>query len=447
MRRPHPLVAAGIHNSFGFFGVLRQLYEKVSSAMPPNLEGTKVSSGISDQLAEGYTYNYDEGHAGRFTLPPEKDVGASLAFDHVYTQDAPFDYVCEHLTFPPPVPVEDGPSMSLFFSPGLNTLHQPAPGETTTPQRLAHYVRTLLHLPMAQIHIGTSMDQGDAVVDATNAPILRGLLYLFNGLIPEAARPKVDGNTLIWEAGSLDGMQAGLSQFNFIDTPLKERFRKMFDDTKTADAKPVTFAVYSRASIEMCAALKKHYEESRKAGEKNGQIFDRLRKYVTILTIGVATSGFPDGPAYVHLSAWADPLASSMGVNGERTRGAGRDAIFVNCDTPYNKESFDNHNFGSITAQYLAIVMSANGVKDVRTLWDKGQKGELKTIEKEVKVLAAMIVLTDGLKWLWTEDEAMAGVPDGTFPEAEAARELLTAQFGEEFVKQISAAFPDEEEG
>lgn len=439
--RPHPTLTSLTSRTFGLFDVLKQLYSKFSTALPHNIVATSIPCPIPDTSVEALTFNFDEGHSGRFTIPAAADVGASLPFDYVYTTPDPAAYIRTHLSFQPPLP-PDPSAPQIFFAPGLNTLHQPAEGETSTPHRLAHYVRVLLYLPMAQIHIGTQMDQGDAELDASSSPFLRRLLKIVSPLLPERGRPIVDGKHILWKPTMLDAMQAALSQFNVIDTPLKQCFRKLLDNTRGPHAQPVTFVVFSRAAIELMAALHKHVEKSDKLDESKMEMKERLRKFVTVLTIGVPCNNFPDGPAYIHLSSWTDPLTKVIGVNPKRTSGAGKDAVFLTCDSPWNEKASDNHNFGAVTAQYLTIVMRANAVRSLRTLWELGQGKGIIIPENATELIKALIVLTRSKEWLFIPEEAMEGLSEDAFPNDEEAATLLAEGLGREFVHQVGAAFP-----
>lgn len=450
LKRPNDLVIRILSFCFGSFKALVQVYKRVSPAMPDDLKNTPMPDALpTDPSSQVELYNYDEGHAGRYTVPTVYEQGGSLIASHAKPEDpaALTDYIGKNLRFPPPLPsfADDDGKPVVIFSPGLNTIHQPYEDEQTSPVRLAHYVRVLLCVPMCQVHTGTSFDQGDIDVDVTNAWLTKFVFWLVGRFVKNDSLPTFsdDGNHLIFDARTIDTIQTGLSLLNIVDTPLKKSFRAILDSTKQNNAVPITFAVYSRASIEMQSALQKHIEESEKSRESGKDIFARLRKYVTILTIGDAANDFPDGPAYVHLSAWTDQLASSLGVNERRPKGAGKDAVFLNFDSPFYEKAGDNHNFGSVTCQYLSMVLATNKVVTLHELWQMGQD---KTLVKPQNVdvsLPAVISLTQGLKWLWNAEDAMKDVPADRFPDEDEAFKTVSINLGTEYAERLRDTFSD----
>lgn len=417
---------------------LKELYDGIGPELPHDLDSTSHSSNLpgSPKLQ---TFNYDEGHAGRFSVPGNED-GASLSFEFVQKQPSPFSYVMSNIAFRSAATPEPSTQEEVtIFIPGLNTLHQPTKGEPTTmPERCAHYVRCAVTLPMAQLHIGTSFDQGDIRVRSNDA----FEKIVLSPALPSAMRPKEKGDMLVWNGRQIDRMQATLSQFNIIDTPIKKCMRSMFDSTKNKDAPQFTIVVYSRGAIEAQAALQKYISEAVKHGERQDDVEKRLRAKLTIVTVGSATADYPDGPAYIHLASWKDTLSNTTGVTAKNNvSGAGKDAVFLNCDSPYHPDSFDNHNFGAVTAQYLGIMIAMNQAKGMRDLWEMAQRGEMKQPRDAEKVVRAMIQLTSGYKWLWSPKEAWKDVRYGALPDRGEAADILKKALGDDFVKRVVKNF------
>lgn len=437
--KPSGAVAAITNWSFGTFGALQQLYKNISPEMPEDLNKTEVPSPLPDDDATVDKFNYDEGHAGRYSVPGTD--GGSLDFQHVSGKEQPNQYILQNLCFRPvgsPDP-SDGEEV-VIFSPGLNTLHEPMADETTTPQRLQYYVN-VIGTSMAQLHTGTSFDQGDAVIEARHAPIFRGIMWILGIVLPEGVKPSVsEEGDIIFQARSLDSIQVVLSQMNVIDTPLKVSYRALFDTTKDPAGKPFVLAVYSRASMEIEAALSKHIADHRKAGENRNDIEARLRQRVTILTCGSTASNYPDGPAYLHMAAWTDPLNESLGVNGRKTNGAGKDAVFLNFNSPFAEGASDNHNMGSVQSQFLSLVMSASKAAGIRDLWERAQRDEMVIPDNCDRLVNCMMRITKAIDWLWNEEEAMEGVADDVIPDEDVAEQELTDAMGDDFVARIKAS-------
>lgn len=441
--RPSNAVVRSLFFIMNHFDVLEQVSKRVSPDMPADLKATAMPDKIEgDAEAHLETFNYDEGHAGRYSVPIVAAEGGSLNAAYVNSKEADerSSYISSNLTFAAPASL--GEIESVLFSPGLNTIHQPFEDETTAPLRAKHYTETLLSVPMCQIHTGTSFDQGDLVIDLSNhfvlRLLLRGISRLTGGNIPKFSE---DGRSIVFSNRSIDTIQTVLSLLGLVDTPLKVSFRALLDSTKSDKAVSITLATYSRASAEVMNALYQHIDESKKSGETREQIFDRLRKYVTVMTIGAVGKAYPDGPAYLHLSSWTDQLTSKIGVNGLRQLGAGKDAVFLNCDSPLNPTANDNHNFGSITAPYLSLVLRANNTNSLRELWQLGQDDKIIQPPNVDKTLPAAIVLTNGLDWLWNKKEAMEGVADDAFPDKEAAFEALSADMGTDYAETLKRVF------
>lgn len=422
--------------------VIHGLYQGVSPDMPFDLQSTPVTSPIAEAPdAPVLHFNFDEGHAGRFSVPETE--GGSLSVDYVLSRPHPGAFVMANLAFYDPfdTPAAFSPETEIvIFSPGLNTFHAPSPSHQhrTSVERVIHYVSVLGSHPMAQIHTGTSSDQPTIVTNASRAPLLRFLL----NFLPGPARPEQnDQNQLLWSPQTIDAMQTTLSYINYWDTPLKSAFVKLLETSKLPDAPPFVLMVYSRASVECDAALRKHVEESRKT-ESKLQIERRLRERVTIVTVGSASSTFVDGPAYLHLAAWTDSLATSLGVTAKHNaHRAGKDAVFLNCNTPYNDKAFDNHNFSSSTSQFLSLVLHKNNARGYRDLWEKARAGEMKIHDNVDELCRAVITVTNGTDYLWNPEDAWDGVDKSILPDLETAKVLLREQMGDEYIDRLLINF------
>lgn len=125
---------------------------------------------------------------------------------------------------------------------------------------------------------------------------------------------------------------------------------------------PLAFLAYSRASIEIAATLRQYIADKESAGESASAIEARLRASITVISIGAATSHWPDGPAYIHLGSEHDPISNLSGVHAKRPRGAGKDAVFLTTGAKVygGGDGGENHNFSSLTSQYLSVIMLAN---------------------------------------------------------------------------------------
>lgn len=414
-----------------FFTTLQTIYEKIGPGLPKDLVATPVHTPMEEDV---FHYNYDEAHGGRFSVP--RSSGGSVSLQEIMRRPHPLPYISSDLTFFPPSQRNGRLTELVAFIPGLNTLHQPAPGETSTVERVIHYGK-VLNIPITQIHLGTSMDQNNIVLSPDEAAPILPLLKPIVETLPGGFRPKIHRDTITWNARQIDQLQSLLSYPNLIETPIKKSIQTLLDSTKDPNGQPFTLIGYSRGAVEVEAALRKHCWDN-KSDPKTEQL---LRRCVTVLTVGNGSRAWPDGPAYVHLSSNSDNLTLGQGVYAERPKGAGADAVFLHCDSPYHPEASDNHNFGAITSQYLSIVMATNGVTSVRDLWEKAQRDEMKLPQQEDKVVRAMIQLTRGYEWLWDTRAAWRDIPHGALPNEEKAKETVRDVMGETFLNDILANF------
>lgn len=481
----------------GSVGALYQLYDAIGPEMPSDLKSTAAKTSVNGLPA--LYFNYDEGHAGRFSVPDTK--GASVAFDWVMRRPEPSQYILKYLTFrdgtitasatatattaattaaatattfttegkkaevadgakeaddakyakeaedaddADDAKDEEGGSEELaVFIPGLNTLHEEKEGETSTVQRLKHYIK-VTNKPMSQLHIGTSFDQGNVGIKPGPGKLIQAIFD--NPLIPDSLKFTRQGESLEWNARQIDSLQAALSKVNLIETPIKTSIKGLLDNafTSSENLEPVTIIAYSRGTIEVEAALKTFIEKKIEEGMKLEKVEERLRERVTIVTIGSATADFPSGPAYLHVAAWTDPLASTSGVmrgHNDSEEKAGKDAVFLNCSSPYNSEAFDNHNYGAVTSQFISVILSLNNVDHFRDLWNLGFSNKLIVPDDVDDLTNAVIQLSRGYEWLWTPEAAWKDVQFGALPSNEDAENLLTKRLGNAYVNHMKKTF------
>lgn len=476
--------------------MLNDLYDRVSPAMPADLVGTPVANAIhGDAMAVVETFNYDEGHAGRYAVPGADGEGGSISSGYVHGQADALEYVREHLLYRAPFDQsrdgDGGPQGLCFISPGLNTPLQPGVRDIPAPKRTRFYVAVLQCVSMAQLHLGSSLDQPEVCV-VTKGPfrvhvLLRQLRKIFDrfsgdddddggeegsedghshhhelkdyidnvydastksdashdqdvahsgnllstegdttdvaGFVPTV---RSDGN-IVFSSRLIDVIQAGLSEYNFVDTPLKQAYRFLLSQPE-----PLTLIAYSRSSMEVKAAIKKFISAQRNTDTCR----ERLLANVTVVTIGAACRFFPDGPAYLHVSSSNDKLVALRGVSSARPRGAGANSVFLHCKTPFAKNAADHHNMAVAAAPLLAIALAHNGVASLRALWQLGMKGELKLPGNVDSLVCALIVLTDGMQMMFNKEKALHGIPPDRLPNLHDARSLLQNALGSDFVER-----------
>ncbi|MEL6602050.1 MAG: hypothetical protein AAFP20_02355 [Cyanobacteria bacterium J06614_10] len=380
-----------------------------------------------------FTTNYDEGYCGHFSIPHGN--GAAAAFDKVMAQPDPMRFIKNNLNFGD---YDNGEW--ILFMPGLNTLHKVKPGweqETTTPQRLREQYQPVLGMQMAQMHLGTDMDQGEAVVPI-NSEAQSFLESQRSQLDAAGIMPRFENSQAIFGPRQRDRIESILSQYGFARPLFREHMVRLLKANETAQ-QPMVCLAYSRASTEICQALHDYIAATvQQRGESDKAEVERfLRDHLTVLTIGNAIRTWPDGPAYIHFSAQSDrseggtdPLTSQLGVHAGAPAGAGQDAIFLHTDGIFS--GFDAHNFGAVGAATLRLIMDMNHLTKYRTLWERGRSETLNIPNYDQ--IAAKIVLTNGQKWIWKNETAWKGVQ---LPYEEDARQLLAS--GSKFSTQTKA--------
>lgn len=476
--------------------MLTDLYNRVSPAMPPNLVATRVIGAIPDDPeAVVNTFNHDEGHAGRYAVPNADQVGGSISSTYVHDRGDAFEYIFKHLLYNAPFAPDckDGHNGLCFISPGLNTPLQPGVRDIPAPKRTRFYIAVMQCIPMAQLHLGSSLDQPEVCVN-TSGPfgvhiLLQQLRKIFDyfsggkeeeeedvdegssgkhphrdelddyvesiydvstktdgshddhlpnsGEVPNAEEdttdvagfvPTVrdDGN-IVFSSRLIDVIQAGLSEYSLIDTPLKKAYRFLLSQSR-----PVTLIAYSRSSMEIKAAVHEFIssQNDRDACRK------QLLANVTVVTIGAACRFFPDGPAYLHVSSFNDELVNLRGVCSARPRGAGANSVFLHCKTPFAKNAADHHNMAVAAAPLLAIALEHNGVSSLRALWELGIRQKMNLPPNIDTLVRAMIVFTNGEQMMFNKEKAMKDLPSSTLPNLQDAQLQLQQSLGHDFVKR-----------
>lgn len=450
------------------------LKDALSPEHPDDLEETKLSESVPipegiDRSACSY-FNYDEAHSGRFSTFGTN--GATIDPEHVVNRPNALDFIRSHLTYGS---LETSNECVIFVQ-GLRTASQPeekVPGMIAS-KRIECYSDTLFGTRIAQVHTGTNLDQPNAKVNVNDTLALRGLSLLCGAAGIDQGSADEDGNILV-PPTALDIGQAVLSGRSVFDTPMKKTMRSLL--RLASREKPLVLMVYSRGSIECNAALKEFIDE---IGDKE-KAFHHLRDGVTVVTLGTPTGGWPDGPAYIHVSSWEDVL-SRIYCNANRNGSAGADAVFLHNHSPY-PDSFDSHNFQGGTSQFLSVIMMMNKVSTFKELWEVGQSsaegngrvdrsmsqglsvfesllnnlklccgmrpsevggGNIVMPHNINELVDAMISITDGQKYLWNPEKSIAMARQ--LPSKEDAVKILKLNIGDDTkIDNMAASFKKRE--
>eukprot|EP00892_Ulva_mutabilis_P003865 jgi/Ulvmu1/1850/UM012_0006.1 len=416
------------------FAVVLRMRELFGPMLPADIEYAAAAAADPALSDMAFTCTYDEGFCGHFSIPGNS--GAAAEFDKVTEEAAPLAFIQRHLAFRPDGTDASADTAELtIFAPGLNTLHMSKEGwegETTTPQRLQHYVQ-VLQRPMAQLHLGTDMDQGE--VELPSTPALLGFLEAHRAMLePGGMMPLIRDGAAFLEPRRRDAIETVLSSVGFARPLLQESVVDMLARNEE-ERRPLVLMPYSRSTAELSGALRRYkaaYVEAyvdvhglAAAGDAVAAVETLLRETLTVVSVGNVDRNWPDGPAYVHLAAVSereeggtDPLVLERGVSAAAPDGAGADAVFVHTDGLFS--GFDVHNFGAVGAPTLRLVMAMNGCRTFREMWEKERAGPLQLPGYDE--VAAAVVLAGGTEWLWTPDAAYDGV---TLPTREDAAELL----------------------
>ena len=394
--------------------------------LPADIQITPAEIQQPELQAMAFKASYDEGYCGHFSIPGQ--AGTAAAFDQVMAQPQPLQFIKNNLNFG----TQDNGEW-VVFTPGLNTLHTVKPGwegEQTAPQRLEEQYQPILKIWMSHMHLGTDMDQGEAEVP------LQGETRVFL----EAKRPELEGagimpelkeDTAVFNRRQRDRIETVLSLYGYVRTSFREHAIQLLAASKAA-RQPIVWMAYSRSSSELCRALIEYIQISvNQRGERLSEVENFLREYLTVITIGNAVRVWPDGPAYIHYSAMSDrseweasppklwgtdPLTFEQGVHAKKPEGAGKDALFLHFDGLFR--SFDTHNFGTVGAAALKLIMDMNGLTTFRALWEQGNNLKIPSDWQ----IAAKVVLTEGEDWLWDKETSLSTY---RLPSIQQARQIL----------------------
>ena len=81
----------------GSFGAFADLYKEIGPEMPSDLKSTPLKTDLPDAQGKVLHFNYDEGHAGRFSVPHSN--GGSLAFDWLMAREDYAEYMSKYIMF------------------------------------------------------------------------------------------------------------------------------------------------------------------------------------------------------------------------------------------------------------------------------------------------------------------------------------------------------------
>ncbi|MEO0769305.1 MAG: hypothetical protein AAFY72_07710 [Cyanobacteria bacterium J06649_4] len=411
----------------GLQPMLSDLEQLFGETLPADIE-IKHAPGQNPALREmSFAANYDEVYCGHLSIPNQDGTAASI--EQVMAEPQPLQFIKNNLNFG----TQDNGEW-VIFTPGLNTLHQVKPGwegEQTAPQRLAEQYQPILGIQMAHMHLGTDMDQGDAEV----------MLPPETRLFLEMKRPELEGagimpemgeETAVFQRRQRDRIETVLSVYGRVRVAFRTHVVQLLEASKAA-SQPIVWLAYSRSSSELCRALNEYIQIAvNQRGESLSEVEDSLREHLTVVTVGNAIRAWPDGPAYIHYSAlsdrselqvsppklWGtDPLTFQRGVHAMKPQGAGKDAVFLHFDGLFR--SFDTHNFGSVGAAALKLIMDINGLTTFRAIWEQGKNLKIPSDWQ----IAAKVVETEGEKWLWSKEDSLNSY---RLPNAEQAQQILT---------------------
>ncbi len=411
---------------FALKPTLSNLEKLFGADLPADIQVRQADMEKPELREMAFTASYDEGYCGHFSIPDQN--GAAVFFERVMAQPQPLQFIRNHLNFG----TQDN-GEQVIFTPGLNTLHSVKAGwegEQTALQRLEEQYQPILGIQMAHMHLGSDMDQGEAVVP----------LQAETRVFVEVKRPELEGagimpelreDTAVFDRRQRDRIETILSMYGRVRTIFGEHAIQLLEASKSA-RQPLVWLAYSRSSTELCQALKQYIQISvNQRGESLAEVEGFLREHLTVLTIGNAVRGWPDGPAYIHYSAMSDrsewdlsqpklwgtdPLTVQRGVHARRPQGAGKDAVFLHYDGLFY--GFDTHNFGAVGAAALKLIMDMNGLTTFRALWEQGNRLEIPSDWQ----IAAKVVLTAGEKWLWEKEKSLSSY---RLPSPEQARQIL----------------------
>lgn len=402
--------------------------------LPPDVSFERVP--CSDPALTDMTFkvSYDEGFGGHFSVP--QGNGAVADFTKVISKEDPFAFIQDHLRFHPASQSRMTSNELVIFSNGVNNLHAVKSGwegEWPSPHRLQRVV-DVLRCPMALMHLGTEMDQGPAMI-TFNFPV-RWFLRAARAALGRRGDflPAFDGKATEWHPKQRDNVEYLFSRLQVVRPLIKDHILQLLQSNESAK-RNLVFMPYSRSTAEMSGALKIYIEGYGKRHGLSGrqarlQAMQLLRETVTVVSFGNADSFWPDGPAYVHMvmvsddkKRGTDPISRQLGVYKNRPRGAGADAVFLECDGVFN--GMHSHSILASGAPALRLVMEMNGVTSFRGLWE-ALREENGFRFPDRKMVEAAVVVSGGVDWLEDVNEALGGID---LPSQEHAKELVGQWF------------------
>lgn len=402
----------------------------------------------------------------------------------------------------------------------------------TSSERIKYYSQVLDGLPMAQIHAGTHLDQvSGGIIDvklswetvqtlqsfrllraheetwedksqnlrdedgigahaakrilcslgANDVDILKTVLSNVRVASSDLPRRETYGN---------DNGQLKKTMMKLIDLAVQSMLMSKTCKQRSSSSPNLVLMTYSTTSNVLTAALSEWKdiatssmvtESCETYGAAHGQKFSKqeaerlLHNAVTVVTISALSKKFVDGPAYIHLSMHDDILTSSLGVSKERPEGGGKDAVYIQGISPYDRSpitddsdgiyAYDAHNMDSCAVQYLSLVRRINGITSFRQLYNLAKKEMVFDIKPSLfainyhsrtvgqlemppdiddELLPSMIRATGGERWLWNPklqlgEEGVDG-DDSPLPSLSYADATLTNQLGYNIYDEIVEA-------
>lgn len=244
---------------------------------------------------------------------------------------------------------------------------------------------------------------------------------------------------------------------------------------------------HSISSTEVAAALSTWKKQKLMTASKN-RVEDLMHQAITVVTFGNICQSFCDGPAYMHISMWDDPLCRSLGRTRQNSQGGGRDAVYFHAWSPYADEEnvsggdgtsgadaeivpmsslkgHNAHNLNACLIQFLCLIMRINGIQSFRALYDAARYVDPRSIldinpkhfavdyskqgdlvlppRIDDELLPAMIRATGGDQWMWTnhdhgnERNGCESGSDALLPDEIEATAHLEESFGYSAYEEI----------
>jgi hypothetical protein len=374
-------------------------------ALPSNTTYTPVA--VNDPAVTNlvFTTNYDEANDGKFSVP---GAAGAVSMKDVLAQPDPAAFIDQHLSFGS----KTIPGLLCVFVPGLNTPEAESERRLENPSSPVMGGRRMAHL-----HMGSDGDQGDVdfIVDPALVSVLQSPALAAAGIAP-AIRNEGGVTYARLNAGQRDRAEAVLVSAGLIETEIMTSVKALLQMRLEGPGGPgkLDLLLYSRGSIDGGAAIEGWIADYTKRhgptlGEAAAEAEARklLRDNVLVETFGNANRHFPDGPQYIHWSAFNDPLTKDAGSTATNPNGGGKDALYMHYDGVF--QGFDAHNLGAVGAAAMQLSLELNGVSSSRQLYAAKQAGKA-IATPTTDQLKARIKQTKGTDWLWNPAVAMTGV-------------------------------------